>query len=153
MIVSLGCVHGTICEVVDGLREEGTRVGAVTLTSFRPFPLAALAAALAGARRVVVLEKSLAVGLGGVLASLHDGITRATEPGPPHTGDAYQHSDAAVLPRTLGEAADAFARSAFTHAALGKDVVTHYQSVATFEWTQFLSAVTDWERVRYLEPI
>ena len=37
--------------------------------SFRPFPLAAVRAALQGAKRVVVLEKSLSVGLGGVVST------------------------------------------------------------------------------------
>ena len=39
------------------------------ITCFRPWPLAAVRAALAGAKRVVVLEKSLAVGLGGIVSS------------------------------------------------------------------------------------
>jgi pyruvate ferredoxin oxidoreductase alpha subunit len=55
--------------VVDEMRDAGHAIGAVAITSFRPFPLDALCAVLEGARRVVVVEKSLAVGLGGVLAS------------------------------------------------------------------------------------
>ena len=39
------------------------------ITSFRPFPLAAVREALKNAERVVVLEKSLAIGIGGILAS------------------------------------------------------------------------------------
>jgi pyruvate ferredoxin oxidoreductase alpha subunit len=46
----------------------------VAICSFRPFPLAALREALARARRVVVLEKSLAVGLGGIVS---DGVRKA----------------------------------------------------------------------------
>jgi pyruvate ferredoxin oxidoreductase alpha subunit len=34
---------------------------------FRPYPLDAVRAALEGARRVVVLEKALAVGVGGIV--------------------------------------------------------------------------------------
>jgi pyruvate ferredoxin oxidoreductase alpha subunit len=41
----------------------------VKLTSFRPFPLAALREALQHASRVIVVEKYLAPGLGGILAS------------------------------------------------------------------------------------
>ncbi len=37
--------------------------------SFRPFPLAAVRDALQGAQRVVVLEKSFSVGLGGVVST------------------------------------------------------------------------------------
>ena len=92
------------------------------------------------------------LGLAAVLASVHDGMTAHAEPGPPHTGDAYADVDT-VLPRTLGDAAEAFSRSGFLQSVLGKDVVKHYHAVGAFEWTQFLGAVTDWERHRYLESI
>jgi len=67
--VALGSVNGTIKEVVDGMREEGEAVGSVSICSFRPFPLDELRDALAGAKQVVVVEKSLAPGLGGIVAS------------------------------------------------------------------------------------
>ncbi|HEX8919599.1 MAG TPA: pyruvate ferredoxin oxidoreductase [Chloroflexota bacterium] len=69
LIVAMGSVNGTIKDVVDEMRDDGHAVGAVVITSFRPFPLAEVRSALEGARRVVVVEKNLAVGLGGVLAS------------------------------------------------------------------------------------
>jgi pyruvate ferredoxin oxidoreductase alpha subunit len=69
IVVALGSVLGTIQDTVDDLREEGVRIGAVGVTSFRPFPLEALRAAVAGAKRVVVLEKALAVGIGGIVSA------------------------------------------------------------------------------------
>jgi pyruvate ferredoxin oxidoreductase alpha subunit len=45
------------------------KIGAVGITSFRPFPLDELRAALAHAQRVVVLEKALAVGIGGIVTA------------------------------------------------------------------------------------
>jgi pyruvate ferredoxin oxidoreductase alpha subunit len=77
IVVTLGSVIGTMAEVIDTLREEGYAIGAVTIRSYRPFPLDALQKALSKARRVVSFEKCLAVGLGGILASnvrmaLHD---------------------------------------------------------------------------------
>lgn len=69
IIVTLGSVIGTIQEVIDDMREQGQKIGAVTIRSFRPFPLEALREALSGAKRVVVFEKCLAVGLGGIVAS------------------------------------------------------------------------------------
>ena len=69
IVVALGSVLGTIQDTVDDLREEGVRIGAVGITSFRPFPLEALRAAVAGAKRVVVLEKALAVGIGGIVSA------------------------------------------------------------------------------------
>ena len=69
IVVALGSVNGTIKDAVDEMRDAGAAVGSVSICSFRPFPLEALAQALDGAKRVVVVEKSLAPGLGGVVAS------------------------------------------------------------------------------------
>ena len=69
VVIALGSVLGTIKEAVDELRNAGTRIGVLGIGSFRPFPLAAVRAALEGAKRVVVLEKSFSVGLGGVVST------------------------------------------------------------------------------------
>ncbi len=69
IVVALGSVLGTIQDTIDELREEGMSIGAVGITSFRPFPLDALRAALGHAERVVVLEKALAVGIGGIVTA------------------------------------------------------------------------------------
>ena len=69
IVVALGSVIGTIKDVVDAMRDEGVRIGVLGLQSFRPFPLAAVRAALEGAKRVVVVEKSFCVGLGGVVST------------------------------------------------------------------------------------
>ncbi len=69
VVVALGSVLGTIKDVVDELREQGEKIGVLGITSFRPFPLDAVREALRGAKRVVVLEKSLAVGIGGIVAT------------------------------------------------------------------------------------
>ena len=69
IVVALGSVNGTIKEVVDAMREDGHAVGSLAICSFRPFPLAELREVLGGAKHVVVVEKSLAPGLGGVVAS------------------------------------------------------------------------------------
>jgi len=69
VVVALGSVNGTIQDAVDELREEGVKIGSVKITSFRPFPLTELRLALQYAKRVVVVEKYLAPGLGGILAS------------------------------------------------------------------------------------
>jgi pyruvate ferredoxin oxidoreductase alpha subunit len=69
VVVAMGSVTGTIEVAIDELRAGGLAIGAVALCAFRPFPLAALADALAEARRVVVIERNLTPGLGGALAS------------------------------------------------------------------------------------
>jgi pyruvate ferredoxin oxidoreductase alpha subunit len=69
IVIALGSVNGTIKDVVDEMRDDGAAIGSVDVCTFRPFPRDAVRAALAGATRVVVVEKNLAVGMGGVLAS------------------------------------------------------------------------------------
>ncbi len=69
IVVALGSVLGTIEETIDELREEGMSIGALGIKSFRPFPLEDVREALAGAARVVVLEKALAVGIGGIVSA------------------------------------------------------------------------------------
>jgi pyruvate ferredoxin oxidoreductase alpha subunit len=69
IVVAMGSVNGTIKDTIDEMRADGVPVGLVTLVSFRPFPTAALREKLVRARNVVVIEKSLAVGMGGPLAN------------------------------------------------------------------------------------
>lgn len=68
VIVALGSVLGTIKDAVDEVRAHGDRVGVVGIETFRPFPAAAVRGALEHATRVVVVEKALAPGAGGILA-------------------------------------------------------------------------------------
>ena len=67
IVVALGSVLGTIEDVVDELRDQGERIGALGITCFRPFPIDEVRAALAGAGRVVVVERAFAVGIGGIV--------------------------------------------------------------------------------------
>ena len=69
VVVGLGSVNGTVQEVVDAMRAEGRAVGSLGVCTFRPFPFGAAGRALGIAKRVVVLEKNVSVGMGGVLAT------------------------------------------------------------------------------------
>ena len=66
VIVTLGSVIGTIQEALD---EQDENIGALTIRSFRPFPLKAIRSALKNVKRVVVFEKCFAVGIGGIVAN------------------------------------------------------------------------------------
>jgi pyruvate ferredoxin oxidoreductase alpha subunit len=68
VVVALGSVLGTIKDTVDALRDAGHAVGVIGITSFRPFPIAALRAALVHAQHIVVVEKCFAVGIGGIVS-------------------------------------------------------------------------------------
>ncbi len=67
VIVTLGSMCGTVREAVDSLRAEGQRVGLLKVRLFRPFPAAALGAALADVPGVMVLDRNFSCGLGGIL--------------------------------------------------------------------------------------
>ena len=69
VVVALGSVLGTIKDTVDEMRARGARIGVLGITCFRPWPRDAVQQALARAKRVIVLEKSLAVGIGGIVST------------------------------------------------------------------------------------
>jgi pyruvate ferredoxin oxidoreductase alpha subunit len=72
VIIALGSVLGTIKDTVDELRADGMRVGVLGVTTFRPFPAQAVREALTLDRpikRLVVLERAFATGLGGIVSA------------------------------------------------------------------------------------
>ena len=69
IILAMGSVLGTIKDTVDAMRDAGHKIGVLGITTFRPFPLEAVRAALKNCKRFLVLEKSLAVGIGGIVAT------------------------------------------------------------------------------------
>ena len=82
LVVAMGSVCGTIKDTIDEMRDEGIAIGLVTIVSYRPFPTAELLAALASAQDVVVVEKSITVGVGGPLANNVDMALRNLPDGP-----------------------------------------------------------------------
>lgn len=69
IIIAMGSILGTIKDVVDEMRDAGHKIGVLGIISYRPFPLEQVRAALINCRRFLVLEKSLAVGMGGIVAT------------------------------------------------------------------------------------
>jgi len=69
VVVALGSVLGTVKDTVDEMRAQGVKIGVLGVTCFRPWPHMAVRTMLGGAKRVVVLEKSLAVGVGGIVST------------------------------------------------------------------------------------
>jgi pyruvate ferredoxin oxidoreductase alpha subunit len=69
MVIAMGSVLGTIKDTVDEMRAEGHKIGVLGIISYRPFPLEQVREALLNCKRFVVLEKSLAVGMGGIVAT------------------------------------------------------------------------------------
>ncbi|MBI4643072.1 MAG: pyruvate ferredoxin oxidoreductase [Deltaproteobacteria bacterium] len=69
VIVTMGSVAGTVKDFIDQLAEEGKKVGLLQICSFRPFPKQEVYRALKDKMNIVVLEKSVSLGRGGILAS------------------------------------------------------------------------------------
>jgi pyruvate/2-oxoacid:ferredoxin oxidoreductase alpha subunit len=67
LLVSFGSLCGTAREAVDALRAEGTAVGLLKVRLFNPFPVEAMRSAVAGVRRLVVMDRNVSPGIGGVL--------------------------------------------------------------------------------------
>jgi pyruvate ferredoxin oxidoreductase alpha subunit len=65
VIVCLGSTAGTVKTVVDDLRAEGTKVGLLRIRTYRPFPAERIAKALARAKAVAVMERSMSFGGNG----------------------------------------------------------------------------------------
>jgi pyruvate ferredoxin oxidoreductase alpha subunit len=68
-IVSMGSVVGTIKDLIDTLEEEGKKVGLLQICSYRPFPRQEIYNVLKDKMTIVVLEKCISLGRGGILAS------------------------------------------------------------------------------------
>jgi len=69
LIVSMGTIGSTAERVVDTLRAEGHRVGALRVRLFRPLPVEAIRSHYAGKKRIAVIDRNISLGLGGVLWS------------------------------------------------------------------------------------
>lgn len=68
-IVSMGSVVGTIKDTIDQLEKEGKKVGLLQICCYRPFPRHEVYQALKDKMNIVVLEKCISLGRGGILAS------------------------------------------------------------------------------------
>lgn len=68
ILVTSGTLTSTARVVVDRLQEEGKRVGLVKVRLFRPFPTEELREVLAGAEKIVVIDRNIGFGIGGIFA-------------------------------------------------------------------------------------
>ena len=66
-MVGMGSVVGTMREAVDEMRERGQDVGLLKVRAFRPFPKEVIYDALKDVDTIVVMEKAISLGLGGIL--------------------------------------------------------------------------------------
>jgi len=67
VVVTMGSMCGTARDAIDAMRDAGRAVGLLKVRLFRPLPVEALRAALAGVAEVIVLDRNYSPGHGGVL--------------------------------------------------------------------------------------
>jgi glutamine synthetase len=79
------------------------------------------------------------------------GIEHRIEPPAEHKGNGYAAVGVPRVPRALWESMHLLEQSALARESFGADVVAHSVNTARVEQEAFDSAVTCWERERYLE--
>ncbi len=87
------------------------------------------------------------------LASGLYGIENELELSSETIGDAYQNEDLKMLPNSLDRAIEAMETSEIPRALFEKSFVDHFLRTRRWEWNQFKTSVTDWERKRYFEIV
>lgn len=88
-----------------------------------------------------------------LLAAMKDGIENRIDPGEPDGSNSVPQDldDARILPKTLGDAIQAFDEDAVIQAAMPKEMGELYRALKCDEWARFCASVTDWERKMYTE--
>jgi pyruvate ferredoxin oxidoreductase alpha subunit len=69
IFVSFGSLIGTIKDSVDQLIEGKNKVGVCNIVCYRPFPEEEIIKCLSKAKKIIVLEKDISLGSGGILLS------------------------------------------------------------------------------------
>ena len=86
VIVGFGSMCGTARVAVDALREAGHAVGLLKIKLFNPFPIEHVRQAVAGVPKLVVIERNVSPGIGGVLAqSLKSALYGMADPPAVHS--------------------------------------------------------------------
>jgi pyruvate ferredoxin oxidoreductase alpha subunit len=67
LLVVMGSAWGTAADAVDRLRQDGVRAGVLGVTCYRPWPFDELHDMLTGVPQVVVVNRAVAPGSGGIL--------------------------------------------------------------------------------------
>lgn len=93
-----------------------------------------------------------------VLAAGLEGIRESLDPGEPNRGNMYLVDQAELdarsirmLPRTLGEALDAFEADPLARSVFGDAMFKAWLDYKRDEWLSYMAHVSDWETRRYLK--
>lgn len=98
------------------------------------------------------------LGAAMVLAAGLEGIREGLDPGEPNRGNMYLVEEAELeargirqLPRTLGEALDAFEADPLSRAVMGDAMFKAWLDYKREEWMGYMAHVSEWETQRYLK--
>jgi glutamine synthetase len=98
------------------------------------------------------------LGAAMVLAAGLEGIREGLDPGEPHRENLYNYSEAErlergirFLPRTLGDAVDAFEADPLSRAVFGEAMFQAFVDFKRAEFEEYQTHVSDWEMQRYLK--
>lgn len=98
------------------------------------------------------------LGAAMVLAAGLEGVRTRADPGAPNRDNMYQATEAELqargirqLPRTLGEALDAFAADPLATEVFGAAMRDAWLAHKREEWLSYMTHVSDWETQRYLD--
>ena len=90
------------------------------------------------------------------LASGLEGILENLDPGQPQNDNLYEMNlhqlgerGVSLLPRTLAQALDAFAKDPISESAFGPGPKEEYLRLKWLEWDKFHSEITQWEWEKY----
>ena len=106
ILVTSGTAAGTARAVIDEYRSRGERVGLARIRLFRPFPAGALRKALAPAKRIVVFDRNISFGSGGIMAAEVRAALCNHQPDKAVWGYVGGLGGRDVTPETLREAID-----------------------------------------------
>jgi len=98
------------------------------------------------------------LGLAMTIAAGLEGIREGLDPGEPHADNMYLKSKAelkeigvSMLPRSLGEALDAFDADPLSRKVMGEAMAASWLEYKREEWHAYSVHVTEWEKERYLK--
>ena len=98
------------------------------------------------------------LGFAMVVAAGLEGIKEKLDPGEPHWDNMYLKTaeerkklGVAMLPRSLGEALDAFEADPLSRAVMGEKMFNAWLEFKRDEWHAYSVYITDWEKERYLK--
>ncbi|MDX2211879.1 MAG: type III glutamate--ammonia ligase [Oculatellaceae cyanobacterium bins.114] len=108
--------------------------------------------------RAADISTNLYLGAAMILAAGLEGIREELDPGEPHTENMYNYSLIELsqkginsLPRTLGDAINAFATDPLSETVMGPLMYETYVRFKSEEWQEYHNHISDWEIQRYLK--